>query len=224
MIDWSAWISTGSAVVSAVMAGITVWWPWHNRPQADWTLLRYSTHPDTPLSATVPGLDGWLKRRGEREPDFICGIYNSGDGAAYDVKVDSIGCKAYFLQITDDGTNTKFLTPSQIAQVESTDELLLLGFRNDDADIIAIRLIWTAQPTRLRRRVSLTYAIEGSIPKQPRYPVPKKREHYPTLLRWRFEHSRVGLWLHSKSHRWAWRTLDAPPAEDRPANPEDPRR
>ncbi len=66
MIDWSAWISTGSAVVSAVMAGITVWWPWHNRPQADWTLLRYSTHPDTPLSATVPGLDGWLKRRGER--------------------------------------------------------------------------------------------------------------------------------------------------------------
>lgn len=111
MIDWSAWISTGSAVVSAVMAGITVWWPWHNRPQADWTLLRYSTHPDIPLSATVPGLDGWLKRRGEREPDFICGIYNSGDGAAYDVKVDSIGCKAYFLQITDDGTNTKFLTP-----------------------------------------------------------------------------------------------------------------
>lgn len=66
MIDWSAWISTGSAVVSAVMAGIPVWWPWHNRPQADWTLLRYSTHPDIPLSATVPGLDGWLKRRGRR--------------------------------------------------------------------------------------------------------------------------------------------------------------
>lgn len=121
MIDWSAWISAGSAVVSAIMAGITVWWPWHNRPQADWTLLKYSTHPDTPLSATVPGLDGWLERRGEREPDFICGIYNSGDGAAYDVEVEGGGCKAYFLQITDDGTNTKFLTPSQIAQVESTD-------------------------------------------------------------------------------------------------------
>ena len=61
MIDWSAWISAGSAVVSAIMAGITVWWPWHNRPQADWTLLKYSTHPDTPLSATVPGLNGAAK-------------------------------------------------------------------------------------------------------------------------------------------------------------------
>lgn len=223
-MDGSVIASWAGALVSLAGVVVSVWWPWRNRPQADWTLLKHSTDPGIPLSATVPGLAGWLARRGEKEPDFICGIYNSGDGAAYDVEVEGNGCTAYFLQITDDGTNTKYLTPSKIAQVKSTDELLLLGFRSNDADVIAVRLIWTKQPTRLRRRVSLTYAIEGSIPEQPRYPVPEKRGHYPTMLRWWFEHSRLGLWLHGKSRRWAWRTLDAPQTEHHPDDREAPRR
>lgn len=223
-MDGSVIASWAGALVSLAGVVVSVWWPWRNRPQADWTLLKHSTDPCIPLSATVPGLAGWLTCRGEKEPDFICGIYNSGDGAAYDVEVEGNGCTAYFLQITDDGTNTKYLTPSKIAQVKSTDELLLLGFRSNDADVIAVRLIWTKQPTRLRRRVSLTYAIEGSIPEQPRYPVPEKRGHYPTMLRWWFEHSRLGLWLHGKSRRWAWRTLDAPQTEHHPDDRESPRR
>ena len=34
-VDVATWVSVGCAAVSAVFAGVTVWWPWHTRPAPD---------------------------------------------------------------------------------------------------------------------------------------------------------------------------------------------
>jgi hypothetical protein len=83
---------------------------------------------------------------------------------------------------------------------------------DEKADVIAIRLHWTKQPTHLMRRVFRSYSIHGSLPEQPRHPIPETRRHLPTLTRYRFEHSRLGLWLfaHPRLHPLS-RTLDTPP-------------
>ena len=96
-MDGSVLAAWAGAAASLFGAGLTVWWPWHNRPQADWTLLEHSTNPELPISSTVPGFSDWLESRDEAEPDSVCSVYNSGDGDAYDVSIEGIGCKAYFL-------------------------------------------------------------------------------------------------------------------------------
>lgn len=157
----AAWVG---AAASLIGAGLTVWWPWHNRPQADWTLLKHSTHPDFPISATVPGLTGWLERREEKEPDLICSVYNSGDGDAYDVQVEGIECEAYFLTVSEVAGDTEFMTPSKIAQFKASDRLYMIAHFNEDARIISIHLHWTQQPTRMQRRVFRAFALKGDLP------------------------------------------------------------
>ena len=94
-MDGSVLAAWAGAAASLFGAGLTVWWPWHNRPQADWTLLEHSTNPELPISSTVPGFSDWLESRDEAEPDSVCSVYNSGDGDAYDVSIEGIGCKAF---------------------------------------------------------------------------------------------------------------------------------
>ena len=53
-MDGSVLAAWAGAAASLFGAGLTVWWPWHNRPQADWTLLEHSTNPELPISSTVP--------------------------------------------------------------------------------------------------------------------------------------------------------------------------
>lgn len=213
----AAWVG---AAASLIGAGLTVWWPWHNRPQADWTLLKHSTHPDFPISATVPGLTGWLERREEKEPDLICSVYNSGDGDAYDVQVEGIECEAYFLTVSEVAGDTEFMTPSKIAQFKASDRLYMIAHFNEDARIISIHLHWTQQLTRMQRRVFRPFALKGDLPEQPRHPIREPKRHHPSMLRYRFEHSRLGLWLYSKFPRWAWRTLVPRPAS--PTKQEEP--
>jgi len=45
-MDGSVLAAWAGAAASLFGAGLTVWWPWHNRPQADWTLLEHSTNPE----------------------------------------------------------------------------------------------------------------------------------------------------------------------------------
>ena len=52
-MDGSVLAAWAGAAASLFGAGLTVWWPWHNRPQADWTLLEHSTNPELPISSTV---------------------------------------------------------------------------------------------------------------------------------------------------------------------------
>ena len=211
-MDGSVLAAWAGAAASLFGAGLTVWWPWHNRPQADWTLLEHSTNPELPISSTVPGFSDWLESRDEAEPDSVCSVYNSGDGDAYDVSIEGIGCKAYFLLLRPIGDNTEFMTPSSIAQFKAADRAYIIMHADEKADVIAIRLHWTKQPTHLMRRVFRSYSIHGSLPEQPRHPIPETRRHLPTLTRYRFEHSRLGLWLfaHPRLHPLS-RTLDIPP-------------
>ena len=211
-MDGSVLAAWAGAAPSLFGAGLTVWWPWHNRPQADWTLLEHSTNPELPISSTVPGFSDWLESRDEAEPDSVCSVYNSGDGDAYDVSTEGIGCKAYFLLLRPIGDNTEFMTPSSIAQFKAADRAYIIMHADEKADVIAIRLHWTKQPTHLMRRVFRSYSIHGSLPEQPRHPIPETRRHLPTLTRYRFEHSRLGLWLfaHPRLHPLS-RTLDTPP-------------
>lgn len=125
-MDGSVLAAWAGAAASLFGAGLTVWWPWHNRPQADWTLLEHSTNPELPISSTVPGFSDWLESRDEAEPDSVCSVYNSGDGDAYDVSIEGIGCKAYFLLLRPIGDNTEFMTPSSIAQFKAADRAYII--------------------------------------------------------------------------------------------------
>lgn len=210
-MDWgdvATWCATGVAVASAV---ISVWWPWHNRPQADWTFLRYENRPESPIADAVPGLFVWLEERGEPEPSFICELRNSGDGTAFEVEVRGNGCTAYFLRVHEDRGHEVFLMPSLVASIETSDRLYVIGFCDEGAKNISIRLSWTRQPTRLQRRVWREYRVAGSLPKQPRQPIREKRPRQVSMLRWKFEHSPLGLWLHRRFPSLPLATLKAPP-------------
>lgn len=214
-MDGSVLAAWAGAAASLIGTGLTVWWPWHNRPQADWTLLEHATDSEEPISTTVPGLSDWLSSLKKDEPDSICSLYNSGDGDAYEVTVDGIGCKAYFLLLRAIGSSTEFTTPSSIAQFKAADRAYIIVRADEEADVIAIRLHWTKQPTHLARRVFRSYTLHGSLPEQPRHPIPEPRRHFPTLARYRFEHSKLGLWLFAPSRlSQLSRTLTVSPATE----------
>lgn len=41
-VDVATWVSVGCAAVSAVFAGVTVWWPWHTKPAPTCAMRRMS--------------------------------------------------------------------------------------------------------------------------------------------------------------------------------------
>lgn len=219
-MDGSVIAAWAGAAASLIGAGLTVWWPWHNRPQADWTFVEHEADIGQPISSTIPGFTDLLEEREETEPDFIISLYNSGDGDAYDVKMTGIGCEAHFLTFEDVGKSRSIACTDVIAQFKTSEHVYLIIRTENDAPLIAIRLHWTKQPTRLRSRVFQTYTVRGQYPDQPKQPIPEKKQHFPSMLRYRFEHSRFGLWLYSKFPRWAWRTLVPRPAS--PTKQEEP--
>ena len=84
MIDWSAWISTGSAVVSALMAGVTVLWPWHTRMAPD---LQYERDM---FSVTRESMSELLVVCELQRPRLLVRWRNDGDGTAYAVKIEGL--------------------------------------------------------------------------------------------------------------------------------------
>lgn len=83
MIDVSAWISAGAAVISVAMTGVTIWWPWHTRSLPSFTQRRITLrHADERLVPLIVAC-------GFRRPFLFAEWRNDGDGPAHAVKVTS---------------------------------------------------------------------------------------------------------------------------------------
>lgn len=83
-MDWgdvATWCATGVAVVSAV---ISVWWPWHNRPQASWFAATFEKGKVEP-ALQLHGLLPFGPSNGRGMPDMLLEMLNDGDGAAFNV-------------------------------------------------------------------------------------------------------------------------------------------
>lgn len=91
--DAATWFSAGVAVVSAIF---TVWWPWHNRPQACFVSMPFDSFDA--FAAALPefrGLD-MLYTRGE--PDYAVKLTNAGDCVAFDVSLSAIDCDVFIVE------------------------------------------------------------------------------------------------------------------------------
>ena len=83
MIDVSAWISAGAAVISVAMTGVTIWWPWHTRSLPSFTQRRIT------LRNADERLVPLIVACGFRRPFLFVEWRNDGDGPAHAVKVTS---------------------------------------------------------------------------------------------------------------------------------------
>lgn len=166
MIDWSAWISTGSAVVSALMAGVTVLWPWHTRMAPD---LQYERDM---FSVTRESMSELLVVCELQRPRLLVRWRNDGDGTAYAVKIEGLDdtCSVR-LALADESKPSGFDFVDIIGKLEPGESFKALILPTSTADVgrPAVRLDWKESPTRLKRghrsrRVELPYPLQGKRP------------------------------------------------------------
>jgi hypothetical protein len=205
--DIATWAAALIAVVSAVL---TIWIPLRRRPEAGWAVLSLNSDPER----AYPGLERFRKGLKLGTPDLCLMLLNDGDGDAYDVVVDGIGCNVEMLDVErySEGHN-EFSKLSLYPRIGMTDSRLLLAYRDEksESDFIGIRIHWLLSPTRLQKKVFQQLSLEGEMPPMPKYPIPEpSKEKTVGLLRYRFqERSRQRKRKQSQSQHVALRH-DAP--------------
>lgn len=151
-VDVATWVSVGCAAVSAVFAGVTVWWPWHTRPAPD---LR---HEKDEFSVTRESMAHLLVTCGLQRPRLLVRWRNDGDGTAYAVTIKA----------ADDSCAVRMAVPDTSKPGESF-EAIILPTSTEDAGKPVVLLDWKESPTRLRmghrsERVALPYQLPGKRP------------------------------------------------------------
>lgn len=194
------WISPMCAVITIVLTFINIWRSTRNRDEAQWLFLEHKSVLEANLKPvdTVVGLRQYFSNPGEPEPDKVIELVNSGDGDAYKLKVTGTGCTAWFMEMRKEGEMNIFSRPSAIHRVKPGDTILLLVFTEaaTPEDDVIIDLQWTVRPTRLGKQVHTYTYLQGDEPALPTHPIPEKREHAPTLTRYRFEHLKPLVWIY----------------------------
>mgnify|MGYP007073511063 CR=1 FL=1 len=183
--DAATWVATGIAAFSAF---VTVWWPLRNRPQASWFV---QTFDDGDAALVAHGLCGWTAHDRKEVPNRVIGLLNDGDGAAFNMSIETEGGAAYIVSVEDDGTNCIRRELPNVQIVNAGDSVLVAVY-DDSPDTVVIDVHWVLQPTRLQKEVHRRIALKGEIEKQPRDPIPvKDTDPAPSLWRWRLAHSRM---------------------------------
>lgn len=185
--DAATWFSAGVAVVSAIF---TVWWPWHNRPQACLVSIPFDSFDA--FAAVVPefrGLD-MLYTRGE--PDYAVKLTNSGDCIAFDVSLSAIDCDVFIVEPVEGSENTrrsrKILFPSALPSISCGESVLVVAYRHKNAQRSGFRVRWMARPVRCHKYVSQLIELEGKFALQPYNPIPEKRSYRPFVWFYKLSH------------------------------------
>lgn len=165
-VDVATWVSVGCAAVSAVFAGVTVWWPWHTRPAPD---LR---HEKDEFSVTRESMAHLLVTCGLQRPRLLVRWRNDGDGTAYAVTVKAAdGSCAVRMAVPDTSKPSGFDFVDSVGKMEPGEsfEAIILPTSTEDVDKPVVLLDWKESPTRLRmghgsERVALPYRLPGKRP------------------------------------------------------------
>lgn len=155
-----------AVAVSAVFAGVTVWWPWHTRPAPD---LR---HEKDEFSVTRESMAHLLVTCGLQRPRLLVRWRNDGDGTAYAVTVKAAdGSCAVRMAVPDTSKPSGFDFVDSVGKMEPGEsfEAIILPTSTEDVDKPVVLLDWKESPTRLRmghgsERVALPYRLPGKRP------------------------------------------------------------
>jgi hypothetical protein len=158
-------IAAWAAVITAVIvpAGVR-WW---NRPQAQWHAERIG------LDVGLVQFVSFPKRMGlSGPPTYIAGLYNVGDGGAYDIDIVGVGCEAAMFRLEPKDVHG-FARRFRDGLVMPS-AFLLVAIRVDDAagDERGLRVEWTQPPTRRNRRHAQGIYLAGDkqFERQPALP------------------------------------------------------
>lgn len=205
IMDWgdaATWCATGVAVVSAV---VSVWWPWHNRPQASWFAAMFKGDM-LEQAFVLHGLLPFSPSNGRGMPDMLLEMLNDGDGAAFNVTTSMEGGECLIVEghkvDVDDHAHVE--RPS-LNMVEPGGRFLLSVWCDEpDANLL---VHWTLQPTRLDKRVYCRIGLVGECEAQPVAPIPEPdHDSHPWLWWYRLTHWRISQ---SRPARFARRFLQA---------------
>ncbi len=121
-VDVATWVSVGCAAVSAVFAGVTVWWPWHTRPAPD---LR---HEKDEFSVTRESMAHLLVTCGLQRPRLLVRWRNDGDGTAYAVTVKAAdGSCAVRMAVPDTSKPSGFDFVDSVGKMEPGESFEAIG-------------------------------------------------------------------------------------------------
>lgn len=174
--DTATWFA---ALVAVVSAAITVWWPWINRPQANWFIIDYA---DATAALTANNISSWKPHNGRGMPDRVFEILNNGDGAAFNVSVTVEGGEAAIVTGKNDEVGTVVIELPNVHVVQAGGSFIVGAWL--DSDTASVLIHWTLQPTRMNHRVYCRVCIAGQIDKQPWKPIREPDHDRGTNLTW----------------------------------------
>lgn len=204
-VDWgdvATWCATGVAVASAV---VSVWWPWHNRPQANWFAAKFEKDKVEP-ALRVHGLLPFNPSNGRGMPDMLLETLNDGDGAAFNVTASMEGGECLIVEGHEiDGDDHAYMERPSLTMVDPGGRFLLAVWC-DEPDVNLL-VHWTRQPTRLDKRVYHRIGLVGRCEEQPVAPIPEPDpDFHPRLWWYRLTHWRIA---DSRPVRWICRLRGA---------------
>lgn len=161
MIDVSAWISAGAAVISVAMAGVTIWWPWHTRSLPSFTQRRITLrHADERLVPLIVAC-------GFRRPFLFVEWRNDGDGPAHAVKVTSDSACDIRLMVEGPQFEHGYDLVDDVALLNPGESFvaIILPTSGTDLESVDAVLEYREEPTRLDRfLVSTRFPLPYRLP------------------------------------------------------------
>lgn len=202
-VDWgdvATWCATGVAVVSAV---ISVWWPWHNRPQASWFAAMFKGDMGNMLEQAfvLHGLLPFNPSNGRGMPDMLLEMLNDGDGAAFNVTTSMEGGECLIVEGHEVDMDSHAHVERPSLNMVAPGERFLLAVWCDGPDVNLL-VHWTLQPTRLDKRVYRRIGLVGYCEPQPTSPIPERNhDPHPRLWWYRLTHWRISRsWPVRRAH------------------------
>lgn len=137
----SSWVA---AIISATATGITLWVRRRDRPEADFALETMQVLVST---AELRRSFGALRMH-----DEALSILNVGDGYAFRVQVDAVGCRVRPM-VVDKQDKRGFRSSAVIPRLGSGEDFALLVWNDSEstAEQRVFKISWLNSPTRHRR-------------------------------------------------------------------------
>lgn len=140
---WAAFASIAGAIIAAIAAFVTIWWPWFSRPGVKWVPERVLTDP---------------QMRMNNEPLTLMQVsfMQVGDGIAYDIRVESETSHAGILSemhVAHRLGDEKQAGPVEslgVLPVARTGDKMVVALHLDDAplDEQTFAITWNQPPVR----------------------------------------------------------------------------
>ena len=183
--DAATWVAAGISFFSAF---VSVWWPWRNRPIADWIAENHVFVESAPLSETQKELDAWVAVNGYDHGYNAVDMINCGDGSAYNVTVEGIGCRIRVLSRESTLHSSGNISEvDMVSVVRSSEFVRCIVCPDQDSGAVAYVIRWTPSPVRTRTRLKRTIVVRGSDVRLPSRPVSERTRGNPSMLRYRVE-------------------------------------